>query len=62
MGAVEACEELVRFSSFPAIDAEGITSATVELSVVCGLNMARLVGKGFDRASNMSGHVSDVSE
>ena len=36
MGAVEACEEVVGFSSFPAIDAEGITSAIVELSSVVG--------------------------
>ena len=27
----------------------------------CGLNMSRLVGKGFDGASNMSGHISGVS-
>ena len=46
---------------FAPIGAEDIISAIVELSSACGLNMARLVGKEFDGASNMSGHVSGVS-
>ena len=59
--ALEVCEEFLGFCSVPSIRAEDITSAIVELSRACGLNMARLVGKGFDGASNMSGHVSGVS-
>ena len=59
-GALEVCEEFLGFCSIPTISAADITSAIVELSSVCGLNMARLVGKGFDGASNMSGHVSGV--
>ena len=60
-GAIEVCEEFLGFSSLPTIGAEDITSSIVDLLGACGLNMARLVGKGFDGASNMSGHVSGVS-
>ena len=52
-GALEVCEEFLGFCSIPTIGAEEITSAIVELSSACGLNMARLVGKGFDGASNI---------
>ena len=55
-GALEVCEQFLRFCSVPTIGAEDITSAIVELSSACSLNMARLVGKGFDGALNMSGH------
>ena len=60
-GALEVCEEFLGFCSIPTIGTEDITSAIVELSSACGLTMARLVGKGFDGPSNMSGHVSGVS-
>lgn len=60
-GALEVCEEFLGFYSIPTISAADITSAIVELSSACGLNMARLVEKEFDGASNMSGHVSGVS-
>ena len=60
-GAIQVCEEFQGFSSIPTVCAEDITSAIVELSGACGLNMARLVGKGFDGAPNMSDHVSGVS-
>ena len=60
-GAIEVCEEFLGFSSIPAIGAEDITSAIVALSSACWLNMARLVEKGFDRASNMSTHMSGIS-
>ncbi len=51
IGAVEVCEEFLGFCSIPSIGAEDITPAIVELSSACGLNMARLVGKGVDGAS-----------
>lgn len=54
-------EEFLGFSSVSIANAEAITSATVGLASGVGLNMAKLVGKGFDGASTMSGHVSGVS-
>ena len=44
----------------PIVNADAITSAIVGLANGVGLNMARLVGKGFDGAATMSGHVSGV--
>ena len=55
---VEVCEEFLGFCSVPVVNAEAITSAIVGLANGAGLNMARLVGKGFDGAATMSGHVS----
>jgi len=52
---LEVCEEFLGFS-VPSTDAEKITSTIVSFMKDCGLNMSRLVGKGFDGASNMSGH------
>ena len=43
------------------VNAQAITSAIVGLANGAGLYMARLVGKGFDGAATMSGHVSGVS-
>ena len=60
-GALEVCEEFLKFCSIPTTGAKEIVSAIVELSCACGLDMARLVEKGFFGASNMSGHVSGVS-
>lgn len=57
-GALEVCEESLVFCSISTTSAADITSAIVELSSACG---SRLVGTGFDGASNMSGHVSGVS-
>ena len=54
----ELCEE---FRSVPIANAESITSAIVGLANDVGLNLAKLVGKGFDGAAIMSGHVSGVS-
>lgn len=61
MGELEVCEEFLGFCSIHTIRAKDITSAIVELAHACELNLATLVGKGFDGASNMSGHVSGVS-
>ena len=58
---LEVCEEFLGFCSVPSTDAETITSAIVTFINNCGLNTTRLVGKGFDGASNMSGHISGVS-
>jgi len=58
---LEVCEEFLGFCSVPSTDAETITSTIVSFMKDCGLNMSRLVGKGFDGASNMSGHISGVS-
>ena len=58
---VEVCEEFLGFCSLPATGAQDITSAIVEFSRAHGMNMARLVGMGFDGASNMTGHVSGLS-
>ena len=58
---LEVCEEFLGYCSVPTANAEGITSAIVGLAEGAGLTMAQLVGKGFDGASTMSGHVSGVS-
>ena len=58
---LEVCEEFLGFCSVPVVNAEAITSAIVGLANSAGLNMARLVGKGFDGAATMSGHESGVS-
>ena len=58
---LEVCEEFLGFCSVPSTDAETITSAIVTFINNCGLNTTRLVGKGLDGASNMSGHISGVS-
>ena len=42
-------------------NAEAIISAIIGLVEGAGLSMDQLVGKGFDGASTMSGHVSGVS-
>ena len=58
---LEACEEFLGFCSVPVANAEVITSTIVDLTKGAGLTMAQLVGKGFDGAATMSGHVSGVS-
>ncbi len=58
---LEVCEEFLGFCSVPMVNAEAITSAIVGLANGAGLNLAKLVGKGFDGAATMSGHVSGVS-
>ena len=58
---LEVCEEFLGFSSVSVANAEAITTAIVSLVKGVGLNMDRLVGKGFDGASTTSGHVSGVS-
>ena len=55
---IEVCEEFLGFCSVPIVHAEAITSAIVGLANGTGLNLAKLVGKGFDGAATMSGHVS----
>lgn len=60
-GVLEVCEEFLGFCSVPTADAETITSAIDAFASGCGLNMAHLVGKGFDGAATMSGCVSGVS-
>lgn len=58
---LEVCEEFLGFCSVSVANAEAITSAITGLVEGAGLIMDRLVGKGFDGASTMSGHVSGVS-
>ena len=58
---IEVCEEFLGFCSVPSTGAEMITSTVVAYMKDCGLNMTKLVGKGFDGASNMCGHISGVS-
>ena len=47
---LEVCEEFLGFSSVSIANAEAITSAIVGLASGVGLNMDKLVGKGFDGA------------
>ena len=42
-------------------DAETITATVDDFGNSCGLDMDRLVGKGFDGAATTNGHVSGVS-
>ena len=58
---LEVCEEFLGFCAIARADAQTITSTVDSFLRQCGLNMVRLVGKGFDGASTMSGHVSGVS-
>ena len=58
---LEVCEEFIGFSSLPATGAQDITSAIVNFTRANRLNMSKLVGKGFDGAATMAGHVSGVS-
>ena len=58
---LEVCEEFLGFCSVSVANAEAITSAIVGLVEGAGLVMDQLVGKGFDGAATMSGHVSGVS-
>ena len=58
---VEVCEEFLGFCSLPSTDAATITSKINEFMITCSLNMTNLIGKGFDGAANMSGHISGVS-
>ena len=58
---LEVCEEFLGFCALASTDAGTITSAIVNFLKKCGIDMEKLVGKGFDGASNMSGHVSGVS-
>ena len=58
---LDICEDFLGFCALASTDAGSITSAIVEFSKSCGLDMSKLVGKGFDGAANMSGHVSGVS-
>ena len=59
---LEVCEEFLGFTSVTATNAQTITSAIVTFMTDCGLDTKRFVGKGFDGAANMCGHVSGVSE
>ena len=49
------------FCALTSTDAKTITSAIVDFTKNCALDMSKLVGKGFDGAANMSGHVSGVT-
>lgn len=61
MDKLDICEEFLGFCALASTDSGTITSAIVDFSKSCGLDMSKLVGKGFDGAANMSGHVSGVS-
>ena len=54
---LEVCEEFLGLCLVPVVNAESITSAIVDLANGTGLNMVRLVGKVFDGAASMRGHV-----
>ena len=58
---LDICEDFVGFCALSSTDAETTTSAIVDFTTTCGLDMSKLVGKGFDGAANMSGLVSGVS-
>ena len=60
-GMLEVCEEFLGFYSVPKADVVTIISVVDGFANSCGLNMFRLVSKGFDGASTMSGHVSGVT-
>ena len=49
------------FFSVSSTDAQTLTSELVAFLKECGLQMDKLVGKGFDGASNMCGRLSGVS-
>ena len=50
---LEIFEEFLGFCSVPTTNAEEITSTMVTFLKDCGLNMAKMVGKGFDGAANV---------
>ena len=58
---LEVCEDFLGFCAVSSTDAETITATIITFMNNCGLNMAKLCGKGFDGAANMSGHISGVS-
>ena len=58
---IEVREEFFGFSALPTTTAESITSAMIQFIKDAGLDTNTLVGKGFDGAANMSGHISGVS-
>lgn len=54
------CKEFLRFNTVSSTNAETITTAIVAFLQNCGIDIQSLVGKGFDGAANMNGHVSVV--
>ena len=58
---LEVCEEFLGFVSVPSTGAEVITSAIDGFLKSSGLDLNKFIGKGFDGASTMSGHISGVS-
>ena len=58
---IEVREEFLGFCALPTTTAESITSAMIQFMKNAGLDTNKLVGKGFDGAANMSGHISAVS-
>ena len=54
-------EICVGFCSVTSTDSQTLTNAIVNFLVSKGLDMKKLVGKGFDGAANMSGCISGVS-
>ena len=59
--SLEVCEEFLGFVTVQRTDAETITAAVDGFGNSCGLDMDSLVGKGFDGAATLSGHVSGES-
>lgn len=49
------------FCALTVTDSGTITSAIVDFENSCGLDMSKLIGKAFDGAASMGGHVSGVS-
>lgn len=58
---IEVCEEFLGFCALPTTDAKFITSAIIQFIKNIGLDTSKLVGKGFDGAANMTGHITEVS-
>ena len=59
--SLEVCKEFLGFVTVQRTDAETITAAVDGFGNSYALDTDSLVGKGFDGAATMSGHVSGVS-
>ena len=59
--SLEVCKEFLGFVTVQRTDAETITAAVDGFGNSFGLDTDSLVGKGFDGAATMSGHVCGVS-
>ena len=58
---LEVCEQFLGITSVPSTGAEVINSAIDVFIKSCGLDVTKLIGKGFNGVSTMSEHISGVS-